>query len=188
MGASAAFGLPPALVAEALRNACITDVTAFKPGNVSLASPGHGMHAEDFVTSAQAVAEVIVTPGLRVGERILRAVEATREVVAFNTNLGIVLLCAPLVHAVVELAAEPALPGRLRAVLSELDGPDRIYRRARVRLEKLDHELRAWNDAAKGAHDDVLQSLHARMQEICVKIPDADAARASCEAFLKSSA
>ncbi len=124
MGASAAFGLPPALVAEALRNACITDVTAFKPGNVSVASPGHGMHAEDFVASAQAVAEVIVTPGLRVGERILRAVEATREVVAFNTNLGIVLLCAPLVHAVVEPAAEPALLARLRAVLAGLDVDD----------------------------------------------------------------
>jgi len=72
------------------------------------------------------------------------------------------------------------------AVLSELDGPDRIYRRARVRLEKLDRELRAWNDAAKGSHADVLQGLHEHMQEICVKIPDADAARASCDAFLKT--
>jgi hypothetical protein len=72
------------------------------------------------------------------------------------------------------------------AVLGELDGPDRIYRRARVRLEKMDHELRAWNDAAKGSHADVLQGLHEHMQEICVKIPDGDAARASCDAFLKS--
>jgi thiol-disulfide isomerase/thioredoxin len=74
------------------------------------------------------------------------------------------------------------------AVLGELDGRDRIYRRARVRLERLDHELRAWNDASKGAHDEVLQSLRGRMQAICVKIPDTDAARASCEAFLKTSA
>jgi thiol-disulfide isomerase/thioredoxin len=72
------------------------------------------------------------------------------------------------------------------AVLGELDGPDRIYRRARVRLERLDRELRAWNDAAKGAHSDVLESLHVRMQQICVKIPDDDSARASCDAFLKS--
>ena len=73
-------------------------------------------------------------------------------------------------------------------VLGELDGPDRIYRRARVRLERMDRELRAWNDAAKGAHQDVLQGLRARMQQICVKIPDADAARHSCDAFLASSA
>ncbi len=72
------------------------------------------------------------------------------------------------------------------AVLGELDGPDRIYRRARVRLERLDQELRAWNDAARGSHQDVLQLLHGRMQEICVKIPGADPARASCDAFLKS--
>jgi hypothetical protein len=32
----------------------------------------------------------------------------------------------------------------------------------------------------------VLQGLHEHMQEICVKIPDGDAARASCDAFLKS--
>jgi protein disulfide-isomerase len=71
-------------------------------------------------------------------------------------------------------------------VLSELDGPDRIYRRARVRLETLDRELRAWNDAAKGQHQDVLQSLHARMQAICVKIPEKEPAHGSCEAFLKA--
>jgi protein disulfide-isomerase len=74
------------------------------------------------------------------------------------------------------------------AVLGELDGPDRIYRRARVRLEHLDQELRAWNDAAKGAHSDVLQALHERMQQICVKIPNQDAAHSSCDAFLMTSA
>jgi thioredoxin-related protein len=72
------------------------------------------------------------------------------------------------------------------AVLSELDGPDRIYRRARVRLEKLDHDLRAWNDASRGQYNGVLQNLHSHMQEICVKIPDKEPARESCEAFLKT--
>jgi predicted Fe-S protein YdhL (DUF1289 family) len=55
-----------------------------------------------------------------------------------------------------------------------------------VRLERLDRELREWNDASNGRHVDVLQVLHTRMQEICVKIPDAEPARASCDAFLKS--
>ena len=70
-------------------------------------------------------------------------------------------------------------------VLAELDGSDRIYQRARVRLETLDRQLKAWNDAAKGRHGDVLQALHARMQQICVKIPDKEPERASCDAFLK---
>jgi thioredoxin-like negative regulator of GroEL len=71
-------------------------------------------------------------------------------------------------------------------VLGELDGPDRIYRRARMRLERLDLALRKWNTDTRGAHHDVLVGLHARMQQICGKIPKADAARSSCDAFLAS--
>jgi thiol-disulfide isomerase/thioredoxin len=88
------------------------------------------------------------------------------------------------------LRMAPADTGRIEnageSVIGELDGPDRIYRRARVRLEKLDRELRAWNDSAKGAHTDVLQALHGRMQQICTKLKDTDASRPSCESFLKS--
>jgi len=46
------------------------------------------------------MAAVIAVPGASVGRRILRAIQSTRAMVAFNTNLGIVLLCAPLAHAV----------------------------------------------------------------------------------------
>jgi protein disulfide-isomerase len=88
------------------------------------------------------------------------------------------------------LRMSPNDSGRIQqagsTVLGELDGEDRIYRRARIRLATLDRELRAWNDASRGQHADVLQVLHTRMQQICVKIPDADPARASCDAFLKS--
>jgi hypothetical protein len=70
------------------------------------------------------------------------------------------------------------------SVLGELDGPDRIYRRARMRLVRLDQALRKWDGNAQGAHHEVIVALHARMQQICVKIPQPDPARASCEAFL----
>jgi len=73
-------------------------------------------------------------------------------------------------------------------VLGELDGPDRIAARARVRLTKLDQELRHWNSGAKGAHQQVLQALHSRVQQICVKIPSAQPARSSCDDFLKQAA
>jgi len=39
------FALDPAEVAAAIADACLTEIRAFKPGNVSLASPGHGMNA-----------------------------------------------------------------------------------------------------------------------------------------------
>jgi hypothetical protein len=69
-------------------------------------------------------------------------------------------------------------------VLGELDGPDRIYRRGRMRLVRLDKALRKWDTDAKGAHHEVIVALHTRMQQICVKVPSAEPARATCEAFL----
>ena len=124
MNATHALALDPSTVATVIRDACITDVRAFKPGNVSLESDGHGMHANDFIASAVAMAGVIATPSSGVGQRILRAVEATRAVVPFNTNLGIVLLCAPLAQAATDRMDEPSLHERLRAVLAGLDRDD----------------------------------------------------------------
>ncbi len=57
------------------------------------------MEARDFVVSAHAAAAALTTPGVDVGSRILAAVEATWARVGQNTNLGIVLLCAPIAHA-----------------------------------------------------------------------------------------
>lgn len=93
---------PPNPVAKAVWQACMTELEALKPGNVSLYAEGHGMGVDDFVLSARCIADVLGQPGMTVGERILQSVEATRSAVECNTNLGIVLLCAPLTHAVLE--------------------------------------------------------------------------------------
>jgi thiol-disulfide isomerase/thioredoxin len=69
-------------------------------------------------------------------------------------------------------------------VLGELDGTDRIYRRARMRLVRLDKALRKWDTDVKGAHHEVIVALRARMQQICVKVPGTEPAHATCEAFL----
>jgi thiol-disulfide isomerase/thioredoxin len=74
------------------------------------------------------------------------------------------------------------------AALAELDGPDRIYRRARLRLETLGHDLEAWNVAAGGRHRDVLDALRTRMRQICAKLPQTEPAHASCMAFLAPAA
>jgi HEAT repeat protein len=71
------------------------------------------------------------------------------------------------------------------AVLGELDGPDRIYRRTRTRLETLDSSLRAWN--ADGDHDAAIAAIRGRMGEICARVPSANAnapVLASCRDFL----
>ncbi len=79
--------------------ACGLDVAVRKPGNVSRASPGHGMNADTFLASARAAADPLFERGRPVGERIEAAVGASWAAVGCNTNLGIVLLCAPLAAA-----------------------------------------------------------------------------------------
>ncbi len=113
-----------ALIARALTRACLADVEALKPGNVSVYSDGHGMVAEDFVVSAQAIVDPLTAPGLRVGTRILRAVEATRAAVGCNTNLGIVLACAPLAQAALDSRPGTTLRAAVQGLLEELDVKD----------------------------------------------------------------
>jgi triphosphoribosyl-dephospho-CoA synthase len=107
--------------------ACALDVQARKPGNVSLASPGHGMDAGLFLASAAAAAGPISSAGAAVGDRIEAAVRASWQAVRCNTNLGIVLLCAPLLAAF-ERTDRPqdtgTLRGALEAVLQSLDVAD----------------------------------------------------------------
>jgi triphosphoribosyl-dephospho-CoA synthase len=72
------------------------------------------MTVADFERSARAAAAPIAQAGARVGVRILGAVEATIAAVGMNTNLGIVLLCAPLA------AAADRATGDLRAALADV--------------------------------------------------------------------
>ena len=121
------------VLAAAYREACVLDVQSSKPGNVSLASPGHGMCAEDFVRSAEQSAPAITQAGLALGERIYRAVLATHEAVGCNTNLGIVLLCAPLIQACQDYPRLPLRDG-VRCVLADTTVQDAelVYRAIRL--------------------------------------------------------
>jgi triphosphoribosyl-dephospho-CoA synthase len=122
-------------LATAYRQACLSELDALKPGNVHRYSDGHGMTLEDFTTSANVSAGPLTMPGLGLGERIYRAVEATHEAVGCNTNLGIVLLCAPLVQAMLDQQSHPGkLRDRLCSVLNhaEDDDLDGLFRAIRL--------------------------------------------------------
>jgi thiol-disulfide isomerase/thioredoxin len=71
-------------------------------------------------------------------------------------------------------------------VLGELAGPDRIYRRTRDRLQRLDRALEKWN--AKGDHSATIAALRERMAGICTQIPKTDPASATCRGFLAGNA
>ena len=121
-------------VAAAVWRACIEELEAPKPGNVSFASAGHGMTAADFVASARCTADVLGSAGLSLGERVLRAVEATRAVAGCNTNLGIVLLCAPLAHAALDPDRSRPFRERLARVLENTGSEDTERVFAAIRL------------------------------------------------------
>ena len=109
-------------VAAAFIKACLAELDAPKPGNVHRFAPGHGMSVADFVRSAEASAGAIATPGGRLGARVREAVTATRAAVGQNTNLGIILLCAPLAAAA-EIEGVP-LRAAVARVLEGLDATD----------------------------------------------------------------
>ena len=86
------------LVAEKYREACVAELSGLKPGNVHIFADGHGMVVQDFLKSADASMLPISKPEFCVGERIFQAVSATWGEVGCNTNLGIILLAAPLIQ------------------------------------------------------------------------------------------
>ena len=77
--------------------ACRMEVLSPKPGNVSPGREFAGASVRDFLQSSAAIAPIIaMARQYSLGETILQAVRATRSVVDHNTNLGIILLIAPL--------------------------------------------------------------------------------------------
>ena len=113
-------------VSAAAQLACLLEASAPKPGNVS---PGrHFADAcyEDFLASAAAIGHPLAGAGTRpLGATVRLAVEATARWTRSNTNLGIVLLLAPLARAALVESREKG------------DGspfPDRELKRAPVPL------------------------------------------------------
>lgn len=102
--------------------ACLAELRAPNPGNVRPGRDLPGLSAGEMMTSAAALGPALASAGdVPVGETILRAVEETRRRVDTNTNLGIVLLFAPVARAAVLSGDDPPgerdLAGALGAVL-----------------------------------------------------------------------
>jgi triphosphoribosyl-dephospho-CoA synthase len=114
----------------------MAELQAIKPGNVHVFADGHGMTVHDFIKSADATAKLISHAGLTVGQRILQAVKATQSAVGMNTNLGLILLCAPLVHAALSPASELDLAQNLAKVLDGLTVDDGAFAAQAILLAK----------------------------------------------------
>jgi triphosphoribosyl-dephospho-CoA synthase len=105
----------------------VLEVSAPKPGNITPAHDFADTTYVDMVRSALALGPVFGRDAARrrtVGELIADGVEATAQVVHANTNLGIVLLFAPLVRAAVLQETDEPLRAALRRTLAALDVRD----------------------------------------------------------------
>jgi len=126
--------IAPDQLADLYQQACEIELQAFKPGNVSVYSEGHDMTVADFRISAQVSAAPLCNPDYSLGEKIFYAVKATREAVACNTNLGIILLCAPMIQAVSHGYSESSLRLDLSRVLAAttIEDADWVFKAIRL--------------------------------------------------------
>jgi triphosphoribosyl-dephospho-CoA synthase len=99
----------------------ICDINALKPGNVGRHGAGHGMDCADFIKSAQVVTPILCNQRLGLGKRILSSVEATLGAVHCNTNLGMVLLIAPIIRVFEQLVSPGDFQDLIKPTLMSLE-------------------------------------------------------------------
>ena len=129
---SGAWG--PAQVAAAAQLACLLEVSAPKPGNVSPFAGFRDASYEDFLASAAAIGPALTAAAERsLGATIHAAVEATARWAPSNTNLGLVLLLAPLARAALTPGGA-SLRARLAATLAATTVADARDTYAAIRL------------------------------------------------------
>jgi triphosphoribosyl-dephospho-CoA synthase len=135
-------------VAAAAQLACVLEVSAEKPGNITPRHDFADTSYEDMLRSAIALGPELGRAAERgVGDTVLAAVRATRRVAGANTNLGIALLLAPLARAAL-VGGE--LRERVDEVLGALTLDDARAAYAAIRAagaggldEPVEHDVRA---------------------------------------------
>ncbi|MCR4427993.1 MAG: triphosphoribosyl-dephospho-CoA synthase [Caldiserica bacterium] len=122
----------PFEVAQMAQISCILEATAEKPGNVTRFKDASDMRYTHFLLSAIAIGPAFEkAKDLGVGEIIFSAIRDTHRFVHCNTNLGIVLLLAPLAKACLEGGEWETSLNRL---LNSLTVEDAIFAYRAIRI------------------------------------------------------
>ena len=127
---------PPTTLGSRVTLACLWEATAPKPGNVYRGADFGDLTYADFLISAAVVGPVFDRAGeLSTGQLIRDAVAATQAAVATNTNLGTLLLLAPLAKAAsIRAGGRGELRDSISAVLnrSTIEDADLAYQAIRL--------------------------------------------------------
>lgn len=154
-------------IVQSVELACILEATAPKLGNVHPSARFQDMHYGHFLASAAAIAPLFASADqTSVGQLVLSAVSATRQRVGCNTNLGTVLLLAPLAVACGQVQktgndlTQEALTGSTQQVLRTLSAKDShdIYAAIRVAAPG-GLGTRQTDDVQQEAPEDLLKAM-----------------------------
>jgi len=153
----------------AVMSSFLAEVNALKPGNVSRYAEGHGMTINDFVLSAELATPILCNQNLSIGERILESIRTIQAQVKCNTNLGMVLLFAPLIKA---------------AETRHKEKPAALQKKMIIELEALDETesnlvfeaIRLANPGGLGQADkhDVHLPVHCKLLEAMAEAQERD--------------
>jgi triphosphoribosyl-dephospho-CoA synthase len=122
-------------IAQLAQMACAWEVCAPKPGNVNRAHDFSDSSFEDFILSAIAIGPAFENASRSgVGRIIRQAAADTRRFVRSNTNLGMILLLAPLAKACLEAPAMNRVRRSLKAILNALSVEDARLAYSAIRL------------------------------------------------------
>lgn len=118
-------------VGRAAQAACVLEAVSAKPGNVNCLFHFADTTLGDFLLSAVMIGRSMEQADRNsVGKTVLRAVQATKRVVTRNTNLGIILLLAPIAKAY----GGGELRSAIRGVLQSLTVADALLVSRAIRL------------------------------------------------------
>ena len=94
-------GAKYALLKDAYLFACMKDIEVIKPGNVYINAPHEDTDSDDYLKSSEHSCKHLFLEDLNLGNRIFLSIEETSKFIKKNTNLGIILTCAPLIHSLI---------------------------------------------------------------------------------------
>jgi triphosphoribosyl-dephospho-CoA synthase len=118
-------------VGRAAQAACVLEAISAKPGNVNRLFDFADTTLADFLLSAVMIGHCMETADRNsVGETVFTAVQATKRIVTRNTNLGIILLLAPMAKAY----GSGDLRTAIRRVLESLTVRDAVLVSRAIRL------------------------------------------------------
>lgn len=118
-------------VGQCVTLACLLEATAAKPGNVHRGADFEDLTFTDLVVSAAAIGPAMEhARATGVGAAVLAAIQATRQLAGTNSNLGMVLLIAPLAAVPREQELHPGVANVLHS-LTEIDSR-RVYEAIRL--------------------------------------------------------